>query len=141
MLRLEGEKGLIRKAQELIDALPYVDGLNPQSRQQVDVLIEEEARRGIKRPQDYLKEMGPGPSLQFEEHPLLAAEYERCETPGSGNRCNVKACAIGHFAWGQASYACAFGLPCHSQSQSEAADEAPGHQPIPSGHACCQQAE
>ncbi|KAF5842863.1 breast carcinoma amplified sequence 2-domain-containing protein [Dunaliella salina] len=78
MLRLEGSKlETWRTSSQLVDALPYVDGLNPQSRQQVDALIEEEARKGTKRPADYLHEMGPGPTLKFDEHPLLAAEYER----------------------------------------------------------------
>eukprot|EP00200_Dunaliella_tertiolecta_P003457 CAMPEP_0202339624 /NCGR_PEP_ID=MMETSP1126-20121109/1407_1 /ASSEMBLY_ACC=CAM_ASM_000457 /TAXON_ID=3047 /ORGANISM="Dunaliella tertiolecta, Strain CCMP1320" /LENGTH=305 /DNA_ID=CAMNT_0048930203 /DNA_START=757 /DNA_END=1674 /DNA_ORIENTATION=+ len=78
MLKLEGPKHETwRTSTQLVDALPYVDGLNPQTRLQVDALIEEEARRGTKRPADFLHEMGPGPSLKFDEHPLLAAEYER----------------------------------------------------------------
>jgi hypothetical protein len=38
------EKTGWRRNQDLIDALPYVDGLTPQEKQAVDALIEEEVR-------------------------------------------------------------------------------------------------
>ena len=50
MLRLEACGGGNKRSRELMDALPYVDGLNAQSRQVVDALIEEEAQRSGKHP-------------------------------------------------------------------------------------------
>lgn len=61
-----------------MDALPYIDGLTPDVKKQVDALIEEELKRSTKRPADYLKEFPPVPGPKFEGHPLLADEYERC---------------------------------------------------------------
>ena len=31
----------------------------------------------MKRPADFLKELGPEPAPKFDDHPLLAAEIER----------------------------------------------------------------
>lgn len=68
-----------RKGEDVVDALPYVDSLPPEAKRIVDRLIEEEVRRSTKKPSDYLREMPPMPPTTLDAHPLLAAEYERCE--------------------------------------------------------------
>lgn len=66
-------------AAEIVDALPYIDDdyANPAVKQEVDRLIEEEMRRSSKKPSDFLKDLPPMPKLNFEDHPMLAREYER----------------------------------------------------------------
>eukprot|EP00798_Chlamydomonas_sp_ICE-L_P014476 gene14476-20500_t len=66
-----------RKGEHLIDALPYIDPLAPEVKKQVDQLIEDELRRGGKKPSDFLKDLPAMPTQAFEGHPLLATEYER----------------------------------------------------------------
>lgn len=68
-----------RANEHLIDALPYVDHVPPELKAHVDALIEEEKRRSTKLPSDYLRELPPVRAPQFEEHPVLKTEYERCE--------------------------------------------------------------
>ncbi|XP_071689889.1 pre-mRNA-splicing factor SPF27 homolog [Rutidosis leptorrhynchoides] len=62
-----------------IDALPYIDDeySDPLVKAEVDRLIEEEMRRSSKRPSDYLKDLPPVAKFNFENHPMLAREYER----------------------------------------------------------------
>lgn len=60
-----------------IDALPYIDPLEPALKAEVDRLIAEEARRSTKPLGEYYRELA-APPLKFEGHPLLAAEYTRC---------------------------------------------------------------
>ncbi|TYJ99022.1 pre-mRNA-splicing factor SPF27-like protein [Cucumis melo var. makuwa] len=64
---------------EVIDALPYIDDdyADPRVKAEVDRLVEEEMRRSSKRPADFLKDLPPLPKLKFEDHPMLAREYER----------------------------------------------------------------
>ncbi len=76
-----GQSGGWRKGEDLVDALPYIDSLTPELKQQVDALIEEELKRSTKKPSDYLREMPSLPPTVFEGHPILAAEYERQELP------------------------------------------------------------
>ncbi|XP_023518986.1 pre-mRNA-splicing factor SPF27 homolog [Cucurbita pepo subsp. pepo] len=64
---------------EVIDALPYIDDdyADPRVKAEVDRLVEEEMRRSSKRPADFLKDLPPLPKFKFEDHPMLAREYER----------------------------------------------------------------
>ncbi|KAI3853449.1 hypothetical protein MKW92_043349 [Papaver armeniacum] len=66
-------------SQEIIDALPYIDDDygDPNVKTVVDKLVEEEMRRSTKKPADYLKDLPPAPKCNFENHPMLAREYER----------------------------------------------------------------
>ncbi|KAB1212328.1 hypothetical protein CJ030_MR5G025096 [Morella rubra] len=64
---------------EVIDALPYIDDdyANPRVKEEVDRLVEEEMRRSSKKPADFLKDLPPMPKFNFENHPMIAREYER----------------------------------------------------------------
>ncbi|RYR64684.1 hypothetical protein Ahy_A03g010749 [Arachis hypogaea] len=64
---------------EIIDALPYIDSdyADPKVKLEVDRLVEEEMRRSTKMPADFLKELPPLPTLNFEEYPMVGREYER----------------------------------------------------------------
>lgn len=66
-----------RKDEHLIDALPYVDHVSAELRAQVEALVEEEKKHGVKQPSDYLRDLGPIAGPSFEGHPVLKAEYER----------------------------------------------------------------
>ncbi|OEL34916.1 Pre-mRNA-splicing factor SPF27-like protein [Dichanthelium oligosanthes] len=64
---------------EAVDALPYIDGDygDPAVKREVDRLVEEEMRRGQRKPADFLRDLPPVPTAGFENHPMLAKEYER----------------------------------------------------------------
>ncbi|XP_059454286.1 pre-mRNA-splicing factor SPF27 homolog [Corylus avellana] len=64
---------------EVIDALPYIDEDYSDSRvkEEVDRLVEDEMRRSSKKPADFLKDLPPLPKFNFENHPMIAREYER----------------------------------------------------------------
>ncbi|XP_077241488.1 modifier of snc1,4 [Tasmannia lanceolata] len=64
---------------QIIDALPYIDDDygDPRVKEEVDRFVEEEMRRSVKKPSDFLKELPPAPKFNFEKHPMLAREYER----------------------------------------------------------------
>ncbi|GLI68509.1 hypothetical protein VaNZ11_012953, partial [Volvox africanus] len=73
----EGAAKFLRANESVIDALPYVDNVPPELRPVVDSLIEEEKRKSIKLPSDYLRELPPVRAPHFDEHPVLKTEYER----------------------------------------------------------------
>ncbi|KAF2949529.1 pre-mRNA-splicing factor SPF27 homolog [Oryza sativa Japonica Group] len=64
---------------EAVDALPYIDGDygDPAVKREVDRMVEEEMRRGSRKPADFLRDLPPVPAIGFENHPMLAKEYER----------------------------------------------------------------
>ncbi|XP_031493871.1 pre-mRNA-splicing factor SPF27 homolog [Nymphaea colorata] len=64
---------------EPIDALPYIDDEYGDLgvKAEVDRLVEEEMRRSLRKPSDFLRGLPPAPKLNFENHPLIAREYER----------------------------------------------------------------
>ncbi|KAK8479368.1 hypothetical protein V6N11_027619 [Hibiscus sabdariffa] len=64
---------------ETLDALPYIDDDygNPKVKEEVDRLVEEEMRRSIKKPADFLKDLSPLPTFNFQNHPMIGKEYER----------------------------------------------------------------
>ncbi|KAL6973614.1 Pre-mRNA-splicing factor SPF27 [Sarracenia purpurea var. burkii] len=64
---------------EIIDSLPYIDDDygDPKVKEEVDRLVEDEMRRSSKKPTDFLKDLPPLPKSNFENHPMLAREYDR----------------------------------------------------------------
>ncbi|KAK2969894.1 hypothetical protein RJ640_007442 [Escallonia rubra] len=66
-------------AADVIDALPYIDDDygDPKVKQEVDRLVEEEMRTSSKKPSTFLKHLPPLPKFNFQNHPMLAREYER----------------------------------------------------------------
>ncbi|XP_040382659.1 pre-mRNA-splicing factor SPF27 homolog [Oryza brachyantha] len=64
---------------EAVDALPYIDGDygDEAVKREVDRMVEEEMRRGRRKPADFLRDLPPVPAVGFENHPMLAKEYER----------------------------------------------------------------
>ncbi|KAG6519385.1 hypothetical protein ZIOFF_022878 [Zingiber officinale] len=85
ILMLEAAPDAVREAwsagpdADVVDALPYIDDDygDPRVAAEVDRLVEEEMRRGTKKPADFLRELPPLPKVNFEDHPMLAREYER----------------------------------------------------------------
>lgn len=72
-----GEQKGWRRHTQLVDALPYVDGLSPAEKAAVDKLIEEEMRSSSKKPSDYLSELPPLPEPRFKGDELLEKEMAR----------------------------------------------------------------
>ncbi|KAJ8635220.1 hypothetical protein MRB53_009487 [Persea americana] len=63
----------------IIDSLPYIDEEygDPTVKEEVDRFVEEEMRRSLKKPADFLKDLPPLPKFNYQKHPMLAKEYER----------------------------------------------------------------
>lgn len=63
----------------IIDALPYIDDdyANPNVKQEVDRLVEEEMRRSSKKPSDFLKDLPPLPRPSFQV-PNLSIQIDVC---------------------------------------------------------------
>ncbi|XP_058107624.1 pre-mRNA-splicing factor SPF27 homolog [Magnolia sinica] len=72
-------KPLVGPTEIIIDSLPYIDDdyADPTVKSEVDRLVEDEMRRSLKKPADFLKDLPPLPKFNFEKHPMLAREYER----------------------------------------------------------------
>lgn len=53
---------------EAVDALPYIDGDygDPAVKREVDRMVEEEMRRGSRKPADFLRDLPPVPAIGFE---------------------------------------------------------------------------
>ncbi|KAG1370957.1 putative Pre-mRNA-splicing factor SPF27 [Cocos nucifera] len=53
---------------DVVDALPYIDDDygDPRVKAEVDRLVEEEMRRSVKKPTDFLRELPPLPKFNFE---------------------------------------------------------------------------
>ena len=56
---------------EAVDALPYIDGDYGDAavKREVDRLVEEEMRRGKRKPADFLRDLPPVPTAGFEVQP------------------------------------------------------------------------
>ncbi|KAH7622113.1 putative Pre-mRNA-splicing factor SPF27-like protein [Nannochloris sp. 'desiccata'] len=73
------QKGWRRK-EELVDSLPYIDGLEAGEKEAVMRLVEEEARNSDKKPADYLSELPAMPPSRIEKNELLQSELQRVST-------------------------------------------------------------
>ena len=64
---------------DLVDALPYIDDEygDPNVKEEVDRLVEDEMRRSAKRPADFLRDFPPLPKFAFEvaDFPLYSRVY------------------------------------------------------------------
>eukprot|EP00271_Cylindrocystis_brebissonii_P004975 TRINITY_DN16932_c0_g1_i1.p1 TRINITY_DN16932_c0_g1~~TRINITY_DN16932_c0_g1_i1.p1 ORF type:complete len:249 (+),score=53.32 TRINITY_DN16932_c0_g1_i1:194-940(+) len=69
------------RSEELIDALPYFDQEYEDAAVKAEVkrLIQEEMKRGTKRPSDFFKSLPPAPVLSLEGHPMLEKESQRVQ--------------------------------------------------------------
>lgn len=59
---------VVGRRDEMIDALPYIDDDygDAKVKAEVDRLVEEEMRRSVKKPADFLKDLPPLPNFKFE---------------------------------------------------------------------------
>ncbi|XP_024384036.1 pre-mRNA-splicing factor SPF27 homolog [Physcomitrium patens] len=64
---------------DTVDALPYIDHdyADPKVKAEVDKMIAEEMRLSSKKPSDFLAELPPVPSINAQDHPMLAKEFDR----------------------------------------------------------------
>ncbi|KAL1317248.1 hypothetical protein HN51_069333 [Arachis hypogaea] len=76
---LEAPPSYGRQTCSSIDALPYIDSdyADPRVKAEVDRLVEEEMRRSTKKPADFLNDLPPLPTFNFQEYPMVGREYER----------------------------------------------------------------
>uniref|UniRef100_A0A0E0C0D1 Pre-mRNA-splicing factor SPF27 n=1 Tax=Oryza meridionalis TaxID=40149 RepID=A0A0E0C0D1_9ORYZ len=58
---------------EVVDALPYIDGDygDPAVKREVDRMVEEEMRRGSRKPADFLRDLPPVPAIGIENLELM----------------------------------------------------------------------
>lgn len=63
----------------VVDALPYIDHdyADPKVKAEVDKMIAEEMRLSSKKPADFLAELPAVPSINPQDHPMLAKEFDR----------------------------------------------------------------
>lgn len=72
-----GEAKGLRRGEDIIDSLAYIDDITPDEQRIAENLIKEEIKEMAKRPADYLKELPKPHQVKFEGHPVLQAEWER----------------------------------------------------------------
>ncbi len=83
---------------EAVDALPYIDGDygDPAVKREVDRMVEEEMRRGSRKPADFLRDLPPVPAIGFEvdsrsliSSPLLVGSWSSSSSASGSLRSTI----------------------------------------------------